>query len=132
MGFKEGDKVSITVEITEKLVRDFAHVSGDMNLIHLDEEYAKKTRFGRRIANGMLSGALISQALAMKLGNGGIYLSQTLKFLSPIYIGDTVDINLTVSSLRDNGIAAVETIVVNQKGETCVKGVAMIMSPEAV
>lgn len=130
MAFKEGDKVFISVDITEKMVADFAAVSGDFNPIHMDDEFAKKTRFGRRIAHGMLSGALISRALAMNLENGGIYLSQTLKFLAPIYIGDKITIELRVNSIRESGVAAVETTVTNQKEEVCVKGTAMIMRPE--
>ena len=132
MAFKEGDRIAIEVDITDKLVADFAQVSGDFNPIHMDENYAKKTRFGRRIAHGMLSGALISRALAMNLESGGIYLSQTLKFLSPIYIGDHIKIELVVTNLRDNGMAAIDTTVTNQNGEVCVKGVAMIKRPEQV
>ena len=84
MSFKVGDKQIVTVQVTDKMVREYAETTGDKNPMHLDEAHAKTTRFGRRIAHGMLVGGLISRALAMELGPGGIYLSQTLKFLISI------------------------------------------------
>lgn len=131
MGFQVGDTRTVTVTITDQMVRGFAEISGDRNPIHLDEEYAKTTRFGRRIAHGMLAGAIISRALAMELGDGGIYLSQTLKFLVPIYIDDVITVDLKVLQLRhEKGIGTVETLVKKQTGELCVKGEAIIMQKE--
>lgn len=132
--FQVGDTREVVVQITEKMVQQFAELSGDFNPIHMDEEYAKNTRFGRRIAHGMISGAIISRTLAMELGPGGIYMSQTLKFMSPIFIGDTVRVLLRVSSIRtERGIASIETTVTRlSDNELCVKGDAMIMMPEAV
>ncbi len=130
--FQVGDIKSITVQVTDKMVRQFAEMSGDFNPVHMDEEHAKHTRFGRRIAHGMISGALISRALAMELGPGGIYLSQTLKFLQPIFIDDTVTVQLLVKTIRDKGIVMIETTVTKQTGELAVKGDAMIMRPEFV
>ena len=130
---KVGDKVVLSVEITEEMVQKFAEVSGDFNPIHIDEEYASKTRFKRRIAHGILSAALISRALGQNLGPGGIYLSQSLKFMTPVFIGDTVSIELTVTNIREErGIGSVETLVKNQNGELCVKGEAMIMTAQKV
>lgn len=133
MSFKAGDQVSESIQVTDEMVRLFAQMSGDHNPIHLDDEFAKKTRFGRRIAHGMISAALISRVLAMKLGNGGIYLGQTLKFLKPIFIGDTVTIDAKVLNLREEkGIALVETTVKNQANELLVKGEATIMRGDKV
>ena len=130
MAFVVGDSKSIKAPITEKMVQQFAEMSGDFNPIHMDEEYAKSTRFGRRIAHGMIAGALISRTLAMELG-AGIYMGQTLKFMQPIFIGDVVDVIITVSAIRaSSGIASIETVVKNQNGEVCVKGDAMIMKGE--
>ena len=133
MSFKAGDRVSITVTVTDKMVRQFAEASGDFNPIHMDDEYAKKTRFGRRIAHGMLAGALISRALAMSLGEG-IYLTQSLKFLKPIFIDDEVQVELYVTSEReDKGIASIETTVKKiPSGELAVKGDAMIMKGDFI
>lgn len=133
MGFGLGDHRSIQVKITAKMVEQFAEMSGDFNPIHMDDEYAKKTRFGRRIAHGMISGALISRTLAMELGHGGIYLGQTLKFLKPIFIDDSVTIDLNVTAFRkEKGIGIVETTVTNQHGDLCVKGDATIMQGDFV
>lgn len=133
MSFKVGDKKSVSVQVTEKMVHQFAEMSGDFNPVHMDDEFAKKTRFKQRIAHGMISGALISRALAMELGPGGIYLSQKMKFLQPVFIDDTVTIELTVLTLREEkGLATIETTVTKQTGELCVKGEAMIMQGDFV
>lgn len=123
-----GFKASVDVKVTDQMVRQFAEMSGDFNPIHLDDDYAKTTRFGRRIAHGMIIGALISRALNEKIGSGGVYLGQNLKFVNPVFIDDVVTIDLTITGLRkEKGIATVETIVKKQTGETVVKGDAVIM-----
>lgn len=133
MGFKVGDTKSVSVQVTDKMVHQFAEMSGDFNPVHMDDNFAKKTRFKQRIAHGMICGALISRALAMELGTAGIYLSQSLKFLHPVFIDDTVTIELKVLSLREEkGIAMIETLVKKQTGEVCVKGEAMIMTGEFI
>jgi acyl dehydratase len=134
MSFTVGDEVQIEVQVTNEMVLQYAEVTGDKNPVHIDEEYAKTTRFGRRIAHGMLSAGFISKALAMHLGTGGIYLGQTLKFLNPVYIGDHLLIKLKVLNIREEkGIAVVETLVVKKDtGEICVKGEATIMRGDAV
>ena len=134
MSFKVGDQIEIQIKVTDEMVRKYAEVTGDHNPVHLDEEYAKTTRFGRRIAHGMLSAGFISQALAMHLGPGGIYLGQTLKFLNPVFIDDELRIQLKVLSLREEkGIGVVETLVVKSTSqEICVKGEATIMRGDAV
>ena len=132
MGFKVGDRVEFKAKITDQMVRDFSEVSGDKNPIHLDDEYAKTTRFGRRIAHGMISAALISRGLAMDLGPGGIYLGQTLKFMNPIFIDEEITVILTVTNMRDKGFTIVETIVRKDTGEIAVKGEATILAPEFV
>ncbi|MCS6837720.1 MAG: MaoC family dehydratase, partial [Bdellovibrionaceae bacterium] len=100
MGFKAGDSAIEEVEVTDQAVRQFAEITGDNNPVHLDDEYARTTRFGRRIAHGMLTAGYISRALAKHFGQGGIYLSQTLKFLQPVFIGDQLEIHLKVLNVR--------------------------------
>lgn len=80
------------VVIDDAKVRAFAALTGDYNPIHLDDEYASKTKFGRRIAHGLLTTAFISPALVEVFGEGTIYAGQTLKFIKPVYVGDIVDI----------------------------------------
>ncbi len=129
MDIKIGDRFSIEREITDELIRKFADVSGDHNPIHLDEEFAKTTRFGRRIAHGMLSGALISAVLGNEFKERKIvYLSQTMKFVAPVFIDDTVTASGTVTKIReDKGIVILETLCTNQNGETLVTGEAAVM-----
>lgn len=129
MNLKVGDSFSKSRLVTDELIRAFAEVSGDYNPIHLDEEFAKTTRFGRRIAHGMLSGAFISAVLGYELVERKIiYLSQTMKFTAPVYIGDTVTTTSTVKEMReDKGIVTMETICTNQDGNTLVKGEAVLM-----
>jgi 3-hydroxybutyryl-CoA dehydratase len=129
MDLKVGDKFSTAREVTDELIRKFAEVSGDFNPIHLDEEFAAETRFGRRIAHGMLSGAFISAVLGYEFKERKIvYLSQTLKFVAPVFIGDTVTATATVTHIReDKPIATLETVCTNQNADTLVKGQAAVM-----
>jgi 3-hydroxybutyryl-CoA dehydratase len=129
MEIKIGDSFSRSREVTDELVRAFAEVSGDHNPIHLDEEFAKTTRYGRRIAHGMLTGAFISAVLGYELTERKVvYLSQTLKFTAPVYIGDTVTATLTVKRIReDKNIVTMDTNCTNQNGETVVTGEAVLM-----
>ena len=95
-----GMSASFRKTVTEADIILFSAVSGDINPAHLDEEYAKTTMFGGRIAHGILSAGLISAALANKLpGPGSIYLGQTLTFRAPVRAGDTVKATVTVKSV---------------------------------
>lgn len=129
MDLKIGDKFSTTKQITDAVVRAFAELSGDFNPIHLDEEFAKKTQFGKRIAHGMISGALISAVLGYEFKERKVvYLSQTMKFIAPVFIDDTVTATATVTSIReDKRIVTLETVCANQDDKTVVKGEAVVM-----
>ncbi len=129
MDLKIGDSFSTTREVTDEVIRKFADVSGDYNPIHLDEEFAKTTRFGKRIAHGMLSGAFISAVLGNEFKERKIvYLSQTMKFTAPVFIGDTVTATGTITKIREEkGIVVLETICTNQNGDTLVTGEAAVM-----
>ena len=126
---KVGDSFSKERTVTDDLVRRFAELSGDFNPIHLDEEFAKGTQFGRRIAHGMLSGAFISAVLGYEFYERKIvYLGQTLRFKSPVFIGDTVTTTATVINIReDKPIVTLETVCKNQNGKTLVIGEAVVM-----
>ncbi len=129
MDLKIGDTFTITREITDDLVRVFAEVSGDHNPIHLDDEFAKQTRFGRRIAHGMLSGAFISAVLGNEFrGLTIVYLSQSMRFTAPTFIGDVITTTATITAIReDKGIVTIETVCSNQDGAVTVTGEAAIM-----
>ncbi len=129
MDLKVGDTFSKSREVTDELIKQFAEVSGDYNPLHLDEEFAANTRFGKRIAHGMLSGAFISGVLGYEFSvRKVVYLSQTLKFVAPVFIGDTVMVTATVVNIReDKPIITIETICENQNGEPLVKGEGVLM-----
>ena len=129
MKFKPGDTASVTKIITQEDIEKFAKLSGDHNPIHLDEEHAKGTRFGRRIAHGMLTSSLISNVIGNELpGVGSIYLSQTLQFLAPVFAGDTITARATVTSVReDKPIVKLETVCANQRDEVVIKGEATVL-----
>lgn len=129
MNLKIGDKFSTSKKITDQVIRAFAELSGDYNPIHLDEEFASQTRFKKRIAHGMITGALISAVLGNEFREKKIvYLSQTMKFVAPVFIDDTVTATATVKNIReDKPIVSVETVCSNQNGETVVTGEGRIM-----
>lgn len=125
-----GQSAQFSKTISESDVYTFAGVTGDLNPAHINEAYAKETRFGGRIAHGMLSAGLISAVIGTRLpGPGTIYMSQTLKFLSPVHIGDTVTATVTVASLDDRGRATLDTVCTNQDGVLLVKGEALVLLP---
>ncbi|HLJ68752.1 MAG TPA: MaoC family dehydratase [Chloroflexota bacterium] len=127
--FKEGDSASFSKTITEADILLYAGVSGDTNPLHLDAEYAATTRFGERIAHGMLTAGLISAVLGTKLpGPGAIYVGQTLWFRRPVYIGDTVTATATITEYdREHGRMVIETICRNQRGEEVLDGEANVI-----
>lgn len=129
MNLKVGDTASISRKITDKDIRAFAELTGDHNPVHLDEAFAQKTRFGRRIAHGMLGASLISALLGTELpGEGSLYLSQTLQFLGPVYIADTLTARVTVQEVReDKLIVTLKTVCENQRGETLIRGEAVVL-----
>ena len=124
-----GKSATFTKKITESDINAFAEVSGDFNPIHVDEEAAKKSVFGRRIAHGMLSASFISAVLGMYLpGEGTIYLGQNLKFLKPVDIGDEITAKVTVAEVvnEDKGIYKLSTQCFNQKEEMVIDGEATV------
>ncbi|HEU4767580.1 MAG TPA: MaoC family dehydratase [Pyrinomonadaceae bacterium] len=129
MKLSVGDTAEITRTIAQSDIEAFAAVTGDRNPVHLDDEFAKTTRFGRRIAHGMLTASLISSVLANHLpGEGSVYLGQTLQFVAPVFPGDEVTARVTVIEVRENRpIVKLETVCVNQLGETVVRGEATVL-----
>ena len=129
MKFKVGDSAEITKTIEQADIDAFANVTGDRNPVHVDEEFAKTTRFGKRIAHGMLTASLISAVLANQLpGEGSVYLGQTLKFVAPVFAGDEITARVTVKEIReDKPILKLETICVNQRDEVVISGEATVL-----
>jgi acyl dehydratase len=132
MRFKAGDSAEIKKAIEQSDIDAFANVTGDHNPVHVDEEFAKTTRFGRRIAHGMLTASLISAVLANKLpGEGCVYLGQTLQFVAPVFAGDEITARVVVTGVReDKPIVKLETICVNQRGEIVIRGEATVLTAD--
>lgn len=125
-----GDSASVSHLVTERDLILFASVSGDVNPVHLDEEFAAATPFKGRIAHGMLSGALISAAIACELpGPGSIYIGQEMSFLRPVRLGDEIRIELEVLEKLPKNRVRIATRVINQQGKKAVDGVATVMAP---
>jgi 3-hydroxybutyryl-CoA dehydratase len=123
-----GMTASYVHTITDADVRAFADLTGDHNPLHLDEEFARTTRFKGRVAHGMLTASYFSTALAILPGPGTVYLSQTLAFRAPVRIGDTVEARVTVSEIRDKGRVVLKTV--GTVGDTVVvDGEALAMVP---
>ncbi len=120
-----------SVTITEEMIERFAQATGDYNPIHLDEEYAKKTIFKKRVAHGMLQAGILSGVLGTGFpGVGTIYLSQSFKFLKPVFIGDRITLRLRVLELiKGKNRVSLETVCTNQSGETVLIGEALVMPP---
>lgn len=118
--------------VTEADVVLFAGITGDFNPVHVDAEAAARSRFGGRIAHGMLSAGLISAVIAMKLpGPGAIYMTQSLRFTKPVKIGDTVTARVEVIEvLAAKKRVRLATTCRNQRGETVLDGEALLMVPD--
>ena len=125
-----GQKVSFEKTVTEEDVVAFARVTGDAQPLHLDPDFGKRTRFGKRIAHGMLSAGYISAALGTKLAPGWVvvYLSQQLRFRLPVAIGDTITANIEVTAVdEEKRTVTLQTDCVNQDGATVVQGEARVL-----
>lgn len=126
-----GQTAEYSKQVTAQDIRLFAAVSGDANPVHLDADYAATTPFGGCIAHGMLSGAIISAAIAMQLpGPGTIYLGQSLRFTLPVRPGDTLTVKLQVVGKTDKRrLVTLECEVFNQDQRSVVRGTAEVMAP---
>ncbi|MBI2724555.1 MAG: MaoC family dehydratase [Chloroflexi bacterium] len=122
-----GQRATFTRTVSEEDVVAFARVTGDDQPLHLDDAFATQTRFGKRIAHGMLSAGYISALLGTRLAPDAVvvYLSQQMRFRLPVSIGDTITVESEVTAFdAEKRIATVRTDCVNQKGEAVVKGEA--------
>ena len=129
---KIGDSAQISKTITESDIELFAKATGDFNPVHLDQGYAEKTMFKGRIAHGLLSVGLFSAVLGTIFpGHGTIYLSQEIKFLAPVRIGDTITARVEVLELiSEKNRARFRTSCTNQDGKLVADGIAWVMPPK--
>lgn len=128
---KVGDSANQEVLIRQNHVETFGHITNDFNPMHFDEDYAKKTQFKKRISHGMYVGSLFSKLFGLDLpGEGSIYISQSLRFRRPVYFGDIVKAEITVTAVdKDRNRVYFECIAYNQNNEKVIVGEAEIMPP---
>lgn len=131
--YKVGERASFTKTITETDVVLFAGITGDIYPLHINEEFAKTTRFGGRLVHGALTAAYVSTALSMLQGSPhldvtqSVYLSQESRFTAPVRIGDTITATVEVSEIiPDKEIVLLSTVVTNQQGEKVLEGKAAL------
>lgn len=139
MTYKEGYKfedmsVGMTHQtehvITEKDIELFAEVSGDRNPLHMDEEFAKQTPFGQRIAHGALTASYISGILGNDLpGPGSIFVGLNMRFRRPVLIGSLVIVKVEVTEMRERGNRVTLKVSCNVDGKAAISGEAMVMVP---
>ena len=129
---KVGDSAEWSRTVTEDDIKLYAEATGDFNPVHLDQSYAEKTFFKGRIAHGLLSLGYISTVLGNILpGHGTIYLSQEVKFLAPVRIGDSISARVEVMELiPEKNRVKFKTICLNQEGKIVLDGAAWVMPPK--
>jgi 3-hydroxybutyryl-CoA dehydratase len=130
---KIGESAEVQKTISESDVYLYAGITGDFNPAHVNEEYAKRTHFKTRIAHGMLTAGLISTLLGNMLpGPGTIYLGQTLNFLAPVYIGDTICARVEITEiLPEKNRVKLKTTCINQEELTVLEGEALVSAPKS-
>lgn len=124
-----GDTASLTRTITGDDIVAFAGITGDVNPVHLDETFARDTRFGGCIAHGMLTAGLISAVLGTKLpGPGAVYISQSLQFRRPVRPGESITATAEVTELMpDKNFVRLATTCVNTEGKAVLTGEALML-----
>lgn len=122
--FEVGQHVTFTKTFTDDDVRRFVAITGDTNPLHVDDEFAASSRFGRRVLHGMLTASILSTMVGMKLpGTGAIYRSQTLRFVKPAFVGDTLTAHFVVRSIdRAKHRLEIEAWIENASGERVIEG----------
>ncbi|MED1782344.1 MaoC family dehydratase [Brevibacillus fortis] len=130
--FVIGEQASFSRTITETDIVLFAGMSGDYNPVHIDQQYAKETRFGQRISHGLLTASMFSRLLGMQLpGIGSIYKDQTIQFTAPVLIGDTITATATVLEYQEErGMIRLLTECTNQHGKVVLTGTATMLVPK--
>lgn len=122
--FQPGQHVTFSKTFTEEDMKRFIEITGDVNPLHVDEEFARQTQFGHRVLQGMLTASIFSTMVGMLLpGPGAIYRSQTLRFLLPVYLGETVTAHFVVRSVdRKKHRLEIESWIENAAGQRVIEG----------
>ena len=128
-----GQKIEFTEVISESMVEKFAKLSGDYNPHHMDESYAEKTRFKKRICHGMLLASLFSRLTGMYLpGKGSLFFSQSLNFISPAFIDDKVIVEGEIVKIsRSTRIVTIKAIIKKENNIRLITGDAKVIILES-
>lgn len=129
-----GDKAEYIKTMTEENVCQYAEISGDHNRIHLDENYAKTTKFGTRIVHGMLVAGMFSAILGTELpGLGTIYAKQEISFLAPVFFNDTIRAVVEVEEINvEKNRVKCKTVCYNQNDKIVISGYAIVLPPKSI
>jgi 3-hydroxybutyryl-CoA dehydratase len=131
MEIRVGDRFQRSFSISEEMIKGFAGSTGDNNPIHLNEDFAKSSMFHARIAHGFLVGSLISAVLGNDFpGHGTIYISQYMRFLKPVYIGDSIQVVVEVIEITEKKWLRMKTECINQNNNPVIIGEAVIIAPK--
>ena len=124
-----GQKANFFKKIDSTLVNDFAKISGDFNPLHMNDEYASTTNFGKRVCHGMLLASFFSQLIGMYLpGKNSLYFSQTLNFRNPCFIDDNITIEGEIIEKKSNvKLITLKTTIHNQDGECLIDGIGKVI-----
>ncbi len=125
-----GQKANFFKKIDSTLVNDFAKISGDFNPLHMNDEYASTTNFGKRVCHGMLLASFFSQLIGMYLpGKNSLYFSQTLNFRNPCFIDDNITIEGEIIEKKSNiKLIVIKTTIHNQDGECLIDGIGKVIA----
>ena len=127
-----GEAAQFSKTISESDIYLYAGITGDFNPAHINEAYARETTFKNRIAHGMLVAGLISAVIGTRLpGPGTIYVNQSLNFLAPVQIGDTITATVEVLEKLDKKKILLKTVCLNQDGKNVLNGEALVSPPRA-
>lgn len=126
-GMMLGDRAEHTQIVTEELVTLYAELTGDYNPVHVDEQYARTTRFGARVAHGLLTCGLVQKSLTQLVAPGGVSLSYNFHLRRPVFLGNTITASAeVVKKQADKRLVICSLACVNQEGESVVEGGATI------
>lgn len=124
LGLSVGQRARRTQTVTAREVELYAQITGDRNPLHFDAEFARRTRFGRLVAQGGIAAGMLNTLVAMDLpGPGTVFMNQSLKYLAPVYLGDTLTAEVEVASLKpDKPVCELRARIWNQDGTTLLEG----------
>lgn len=125
LGLSVGQRARRTKTVTARDVDLYADITGDRNPLHFDPEFAARTRFGRLVAQGGITAGMLNALVAMDLPGPGVFMSQSLRYLAPTYLGDTLtaEVEVLVLALKpDKPVCQIKTTITNQDGTVVLEG----------